>query len=105
MLGMNGMITFSILFYSLWKHCQTKNRLFESKIDNTYPQTRNQKKKKKMWMPLKVDMSNARIRKVKITSEGIPLKIRAYLGDMMDDVMMLKMLKSLANENASDNET
>ena len=56
-------------------------------------------------MPLKVDMSNARIRKVKITSEGIPLKIRAYLGDMMDDVMMLKMLKSLANENASDNET
>lgn len=63
------------------------------------------KKKKKMWMPLKVDMSNARIRKVKITSEGIPLKIRAYLGDMMDDVMMLKMLKSLANENASDNET
>ena len=58
-----------------------------------------------MWMPLKVDMSNARIRKVKITSEGIPLKIRAYLGDMMDDVMMLKMLKSQANENASDNET
>ena len=56
---MNGMITYSILFYSLRKHCQTKNRLFESKIDNTYPQTINQKKKKN------VDASEGRYVKCK----------------------------------------
>ena len=57
---MNGMITYSILFYSLRKHCQTKNRLFESKIEKTYPQTKNKKKKKK-----NVDASEGRYVKCK----------------------------------------
>ena len=31
----------------------------------THPRTINQKKKKKKWMPLKVDMLNFRVKKVK----------------------------------------